>query len=88
MYICVYLYIIYLHIHIIWVFPKNRGKTPQIMNFNRGLEPSYFHHPFWGNGPPIFGETHGAVVTSVVLFMWRPLQVIDFPHAHDTNCDW
>ena len=25
---------------------KNRGKTPQIIHFNKVFH--YFHHPFWG----------------------------------------
>ncbi len=33
---------------------KNRGKTPQIIHFNRVFH--YFHHPFWGT--IIFGNTH------------------------------
>ena len=33
---------------------KNRGKTPQIIHFNRVFH--YFHHPFWGT--TIFGNTH------------------------------
>ena len=28
-----------------WVFPKNNGKTPQIIHFNRVFHD--FHHPFW-----------------------------------------
>ena len=39
---------------------KNRGKTPQIIHFNRVFH--YFHHPFWGT--PIFGNTH------MVLTFW------------------
>ena len=35
--------------------PKNRGKTPQIIHFNRVFH--YFHHPFWGENTPIFGST-------------------------------
>ena len=33
---------------------KNRGKTPQIIHFNRVFH--YFHHPFWSTA--IFGNTH------------------------------
>ena len=33
-----------------WVFPKNSGFSPKIIDFNRVFH--YFHHPFWGN--PIF----------------------------------
>ena len=33
---------------------KNRGKTPQIINFNRVFHE--INHPFWGT--PIFGNTH------------------------------
>ena len=57
MYICVYLYIIYLHIHIIWVFPKHTGKTPQIMNFNRVWNHEIKTHPFWGKWSPYFWGT-------------------------------
>ena len=43
----------------IWVFhgiSKNSGKTPQIINSNRGFH--YFHHPFWWLlCTPIFGST-------------------------------
>ena len=38
------------------VNPKDRGKIPQIIHFNRGFH--YFHHPFWGI--PVFGNTHIA----------------------------
>ena len=47
---------------------KNRGKTPQIMNFNRAFH--YFHHPFWG--PRIFGNTHINII-----FQFKNLS--DFP---------
>ncbi len=37
------------------VEPKIRGKTPQIIHFNRVFH--YFHHPFWGVNTTIFGNT-------------------------------
>ena len=38
----------------IWMFPK--VVVPQIIHFNRLFH--YFHHPFWGVFPPIFGNIH------------------------------
>ena len=44
----VYIYIIYMDVS------KNRGVSPQIMNFNRVFHE--INHPFWDT--PIFGNTH------------------------------
>ena len=37
---------------LLWVFPKIG--YPQIIPFNKVFH--YFHHPFWGLKPPIFGN--------------------------------
>ena len=43
--VCIYIYI--------WVFPKIMG--PPNHPFVHGVF-HYFHHPFWGKNPPIFGN--------------------------------
>ena len=35
---------------IFFVFPKNRGVSPEIIHLNRVWN-HYFHHPFWGKKP-------------------------------------
>ena len=43
---------------------KNRGKTSQIIHFNRVFH--YFHHPFWGVKSPYFWfNTHVLPVGTV-----------------------
>ena len=41
--------------------PKNNGKTPQIIPFVHRVLNHYFHHPFWGKNPPIFGWKHPSI---------------------------
>ena len=47
-----------LKITLIWVFPKIGVFPPKssiLIGF--GVWNHYFHHPFWGENPPIFGST-------------------------------
>ena len=48
------------HVEIDVDVSKNRGVSPQIIHFNRVFH--YFHHPFWGSNPPIFGNTHVDII--------------------------
>ena len=43
---------------------KNRGKTPQIIHFNRDFHD--FHHPFWGV-LPLFMVQHPCLVTLLLM---------------------
>ena len=51
---------------------KNRGKTPQIIHYNRSFH--YFHHPFWGFSPHFW--KHPVVskkmrVDTLFRWIWR-----------------
>ena len=46
---------------------KNRGKTPQIIHFNRVLHA--INHPFWGT--TIFGNTHIVGILTYVYHYCR-----------------
>ena len=66
-----------------WVFPKNSGFSPQIINFYRVFH--YFHHPFWGI--PIFGSTprlKSWVLASTKLFPNLLCEHLD--HSNKTRC--
>ena len=60
---------------------KNRGKTTQIIHFNRVFP--YFHHPFWGFSP-LFLVQHphflGPSVWNRCLF-WLHSHRFEFPFA-------
>ena len=45
--------------------PKNNGKTPQIIHFNKVFH--YFHHPFWGT--PIFGDIQMYYVLCIMCLI-------------------
>ena len=59
----------------IWVFPKIG--VPQNHPFNRVFH--YFHHPFWGPIPPIFGTTH-------IVSFWGAWQRAYFQGANLLAC--
>ncbi len=48
--------------------PKNMGKPPQIIHFNRVWN-HYFHHPFWGFSPYFWKHPVGEIL-SQMLHVW------------------
>ena len=61
---CIFVHHLFAHIYIyiIWVFPKNRGNPPQIMNFNR----VWNHHIFtihFGEMVPLFLGKHMVLLS-------------------------
>ena len=68
---------------------KNRGKTPQIIRFNRVFH--YFHHPFWGFSPyfwklPFSQNTFGFDIPTVANFLGDKIPHPDGSLARSIRC--